>query len=85
MATITSIAPDAAAPGRRLSALAAVSAAYSLSWIAALSVGPGNVSATADGHDVVTAYTGQTVGGTAQYLFSEGLPAVGLAVVGLNI
>jgi hypothetical protein len=90
MTTITSTpatptAPAAAAPGRRLSALAAVSAAYSLSWVAALSVGPGNVSATADGHEVVTAYGGQAVGGTAQYLLSEGLPAVGLAVVGLAL
>jgi hypothetical protein len=86
MTTITSTpAATTAAPNSRLSALAAVSAAYSLSWIAALSVGPGNVSATAGGHQVVAAYTGQAVGGTAQYLFSEGLPAVGLAVVGLAL
>ncbi|WP_042408091.1 hypothetical protein [Streptacidiphilus carbonis] len=72
-------------PHRRPSAPAVVGVAYSLSWVAALSVGPGNVSATADGHQVVAAYAGQTAGATAQYLLSEGLPAVGLAVVGLAL
>ena len=77
--------PTPTTPRRRISALSAVSAAYSLSWIAALSVGPGNVSPTAGGREVVSAYGGQAVGGAAQYLLSEGLPAVGLAVVGLAL
>ena len=88
MTAITTTAAASApvtASRHRVSVLSAVSAAYSLSWIAALSVGPGNVSATAGGHEVVAAYSGQAVGGTAQYLLSEGLPAVGLAVVGLAL
>lgn len=72
-------------PRHRPTALAVVGVAYSLSWIAALSVGPGNISATADGQQIAAAYGAQKVGATAQYLLSEGLPALGLALVGLAL
>ncbi len=64
---------------------ALVGVAFSVSWIAALTVGPGNLAATADGGEVVSAYTGHLAAGAVQYVLSEGLPAAGLAVVGLAL
>jgi hypothetical protein len=64
---------------------AVVGTAFSVSWIAALSVGPGNLDSGATGAEVVAAYSGRAASGAAQYLLSEGLPAIGLAVVGLAL
>ncbi|MFC1418037.1 hypothetical protein [Streptacidiphilus cavernicola] len=68
-----------------LSLPALVGVGYSLSWVAALSVGPGNLAADATGAQVAAAYLGHGAAGAAQYVLSEGLPAAGLAVIGLAL
>lgn len=64
---------------------AVVGIAYTGSWIAGLSVWPSNLKASANGAQVLAGYTGHKVPSLLSYLFTEGLPAAGLAVVGLAL
>ncbi|GLY88378.1 hypothetical protein [Actinoallomurus iriomotensis] len=59
--------------------------AYTLSWIAGLSVGAPSPEVDSGGTAVVSAFAGHSAAVTAQFLFTEGLPAAGLAVVSLAL
>lgn len=58
---------------------------YTLSWIVGLSVGAPSVAVNASGAEVVAAYDGHRAVVVAQFVFTEGLPAVGLAVIALAL
>lgn len=59
--------------------------AYTLSWIAGLSVGAPSPKIDSSGAEVVSAFAGNSAAVTAQFLFTEGLPAAGLAIVSLAL
>lgn len=59
--------------------------AYTLSWIAGLSVGAPSPKIDSSGAEVVSAFAGHSAAVTAQFLFTEGLPAAGLAIVSLAL
>ncbi|GLY79676.1 hypothetical protein [Actinoallomurus iriomotensis] len=59
--------------------------AYTLSWIAGLSVGAPSPEVDSGGTAVVSAFAGHSAAVSAQFLFTEGLPAAGLAVVSLAL
>lgn len=80
----TAVAPRR---GRRLALgpPALVGIAYSLSWLAGLTVWSSSTRLRATGAEVVAATTGHEGVAAVQYLLTEGLPAVGLAVVALAL
>jgi hypothetical protein len=73
-------------PRRRLLTVAGVTGiAFTLSWIAGLSVAAPSPSLTASGAEIVAAFTGHETAVAAQFALTEGLPAVGLAVVSVAL
>ena len=82
--TISSRAPHAARRGL-LTVPAVTGIAYSLSWVAGLSVNAPSPQVNAGGATVVAALAGHGAAVTAQFLFTEGLPAAGLAIVSLAL
>jgi hypothetical protein len=82
--TITSRAPHAIRRGL-LTVPAVTGIAYSLSWMAGLSVNAPSPQVSAGGATVVAALAGHGAAVTAQFLFTEGLPAAGLAIVSLAL
>ena len=69
-------------PGRRLGITAAVAgAAYTASWAAGLALPVPNLAVTASGGDVIARYGGHLSAVQAQFALTEGLPAIGLAIV----
>ncbi|WP_157556040.1 hypothetical protein [Nocardia acidivorans] len=74
-----------AVPRPRTSLPAVLGIAYSASWIAGLSVGaPAPVFADS-GSDIIRELSGHTGAFAVQFLLTEGLPAIGLAVVSLAL
>jgi hypothetical protein len=67
--------------GRWLTGLGAVGVGYSLSWIAGLSVSAPSPAFGASGRQIVTAFAGHGAALATQFALTEGLPAVGIAVV----
>jgi hypothetical protein len=59
--------------------------AYALSWIAGLSVGAPSPKLTASGAEIVAALAGHGTAVTTQFALTEGLPAVGLAIVSIAL
>ncbi|MFB9832954.1 hypothetical protein [Actinoallomurus acaciae] len=59
--------------------------AYTLSWVAGLSVGAPSPKIDSSGAAVVSALAGHSAAVTTQFLFTEGLPAAGLAIVSLAL
>jgi hypothetical protein len=90
-ATITRAAPGgrtrapsarAEGPGRRLGAAAAIAGvAYTASWAAGLALPVPNLAVTASGTDVIARYGSHLAAVQAQFALTEGLPAIGLAIV----
>ncbi|MEV6430350.1 hypothetical protein [Nocardia sp. NPDC051463] len=64
---------------------AAVSIAYSASWIAGLTVGAPAPAFTDSGGEIIRELSGHTGAFATQFLLTEGLPAIGLAVVALAL
>jgi hypothetical protein len=74
------------APRRSLVTVPAVTGiAYTLSWVVGLSVGAPSPKVDAGGSEVVAALGGHGAAVAAQFLFTEGLPAAGLAIVSLAL
>lgn len=65
------------ASGRRAWPIA-LGVGYSLTWVVGLSIWPSNLGVRATGAEVLSAFTGHSGVASAQYLFTEGLPALGL-------
>jgi hypothetical protein len=59
--------------------------AFTLSWVVGLSVKAPSPSFSASGSAIVTEIAGHSAALTAQILFTEGLPAIGLAIVPLAL
>ncbi|MCO6007101.1 hypothetical protein NE236_19145 [Actinoallomurus purpureus] len=55
--------------------------AYTLSWVAGLSIGAPSPKLTASGSEIVSAFAGHQGVVAAQFLLTEGLPAAGLGIV----
>jgi len=66
---------------RRLTALGAVGVGYSLSWLAGLAVPAPSPRLGAPGAEVVAALAGHGPAIATQFALTEGLPAVGIAVI----
>jgi hypothetical protein len=58
---------------------------YALSWAAGLSLPAPNPALNATGSSIVTAFTGHEAAGALNFVLTEGLPAVGIAVVSLAL
>lgn len=82
---MTAVTVSAASHRTAVPFTAVVGVGYTASWIAGLSIWPNNLRPSSTGAEVVAAFTGHQAVGAAQYLLTEGLPAVGLAVVGLAL
>ena len=86
---ITQTQAGVAAPvqGRRRSemALAVIGVAYTISWIAGLAVNAPSPKLGASGTAIVSQLTGHAASEVANFVLTEGLPAVGLAVVSVAV
>lgn len=86
---ITQTQAGVAAPvqGRRRSgmALAVIGVAYTISWIAGLAVNAPSPKLGASGTEIVSQLTGHAASEVANFVLTEGLPAVGLAVVSVAL
>ena len=90
-ATITRAAPGgrtrapsarAEGPGRWLGAAAAIAGvAYTASWAAGLALPVPNLAVTASGTDVIARYGSHLAAVQAQFALTQGLPAIGPAIV----
>lgn len=69
----------------RTSLPAVVGIAYSASWIAGLTVGAPAPAFADSGSEIIRELSGHTGAFGAQFLLTEGLPAIGLAVVSLAL
>lgn len=73
-------------PRRRLLTVTGVTGiAFTLSWIAGLSVAAPSPSLTASGAEIVAALAGHGTAVATQFALTEGLPAIGLAVVSVAL
>src|SRR5690349_14034769 len=68
---------------RLLTVSGAAGAAYVLSWIAGLSVPAPSPKFTASGAEIAAAVSGHQAAMAVQFALTEGLPAIGLAVVAI--
>jgi hypothetical protein len=59
--------------------------AYTLSWVAGLSVGAPSPKLTASGTEITAALAGHGTAVAAQFALTEGLPAAGLAIVSVAL
>jgi hypothetical protein len=73
--------------GRRrlLTVTGAIGAGYTLSWIAGLAVPAPSPKFGASGAQIVSAFAGHAPALAAQFTLTEGLPAVGIAVVAIAL
>jgi hypothetical protein len=75
-----------AAPRRRLLTVPAVTGiAYTLSWIAGLSIAVPSPKLNASGPEITAALAGQGGAVAAQFVLTEGLPAIGLAIISVTL
>ena len=73
-------------PRRRLLTVTGVTGiAFTLSWIAGLSVAAPSPRLTASGAEIVAALAGHGTAVAAQFALTEGLPAAGLAIVSVAL
>jgi len=86
---ITQTQAEAAAPaqGRHRAgmALAVIGVAYTISWIAGLAVNAPSPKLGASGTEIVSQLTGHAASEVVNFVLTEGLPAVGLAVVSVAL
>jgi hypothetical protein len=75
----------AASRRRLLTATGVTGLAYALSWVAGLSVGAPSPSLTASGTQITETLAGHGTAVAAQFAFTEGLPAAGLAIVSIAL
>jgi hypothetical protein len=78
----------AAGTGRRhrlLTATGAVGIGYTLSWVAGLTVPAPSPKFSASGAQILSAVAGHAPALAVQYALTEGLPAAGIAVVGIAL
>lgn len=78
----SSIALDRRPP---LSAVAITGVAYMASWIVGLALGHSDPKPSSSAAQVMAGYAGHTGTATAQFVLTEGLPAICLAVVALAL
>jgi hypothetical protein len=71
--------------GRWLTGLGAVGVGYSLSWVAGLSVSAPSPAFGASGRQIAAAFAGHGAALATQFALTEGLPAVGIAVVAVAL
>lgn len=85
--TITSPDAQRSRTWRRglLTVPAIIGIAYSISWVVGLSVSAPSPSLNASGSAIVAEIAGHSAALTAQFLFTEGLPAIGLLIVPLAL
>lgn len=75
-----------AAPRRRLlTSISVTGIAYTLSWIAGLSVSAPSPKLTASGTGITAALAGHGTAVATQFALTEGLPAAGLAIVSIAL
>jgi hypothetical protein len=79
-ASAITTAPSASRGGL-LAVPAITGIAYTVSWIAGLSVGAPSPKLNASGAEIVTAFAGHESVAAANFVLTEGLPAAGLAIV----
>jgi hypothetical protein len=76
-------------PARRFHSLltttGAIGTGYALSWIAGLSLPAPSPALNASGAAIVTAYSGHEATAAVNFALTEGLPAVGIAVISLAL
>lgn len=73
-------------PRRRLLTVTGVTGiAFTLSWIAGLSVGAPSPKLTASGPEIIAALAGHGPAVAAQFALTEGLPAAGLVIISLAL
>ena len=73
-------------PRRRLLTVTGVTGiAFTLSWIAGLSIAAPSPKLTASGAEIIVALAGHGTAVAAQFALTEGLPAAGLAVVSVAL
>lgn len=78
----------APAPGRRRRAgmaVAVIGVAYTISWIAGLAVNAPSPKLGASGTEIASQLAGHAASEVANFVLTEGLPAVGLAVVSVAL
>jgi hypothetical protein len=63
----------------------AIGTGYVLSWIAGLSLPAPSPALNATGAAIVSAYSGHAAAGAVNFALTEGLPAVGIAVISLAL
>ncbi|GAA5201935.1 hypothetical protein GCM10023322_82830 [Rugosimonospora acidiphila] len=63
----------------------AAGAAYTVSWVVGLLVAPASTAVGSSGRQVLAGLAGHEAAATAQYLLTEGAPAVFLAIVALTL
>jgi hypothetical protein len=87
MITQTQAGVAAPAQGRRGAgmALAVIGVAYTISWIAGLAVNAPSPKLGASGTEIGSQLTGHAASEVANFVLTEGLPAVGLAVVSVAL
>jgi hypothetical protein len=80
---------EVAAPAQRRRragmALAVIGVAYTISWIAGLAVDAPSPTLGASGTEIVSQLTGHAASEVANFVLTEGLPAVGLGVVSVAL
>ena len=75
-----------AAPRRRLLTSTGVTGiAYTLSWIAGLSIAAPSPKLTASGAEITAALAGHGTAVATQFALTEGLPAAGLAIISITL
>ena len=70
---------------KRMGLVGAVGVGYTASWIAGLCTWPSNPPVTSSAADVVSTFAAHETVAALQYTLTEGLPAIGLAVVGIAL
>lgn len=84
--SVTAVVHAPSTSRSRLFAVPAVTGiAYTASWIAGLSVGAPSPKLTASGAEIGGAFSGHEIVTVANFVLTEGLPAVGLAVISLYL
>lgn len=75
-----------ATPRRRLLTVPAVTGiAYTLSWLAGLSIAAPSPKLNASGPEITAALAGHGGAVAAQFVLTEGLPAIGLAIISVTL
>lgn len=85
MNTVDSTAASPAVRQPLLTVPAVTGIVYTLCWVIGLSIGAPSPKVNASGADLISAITGHETAMAAMFVFTEGLPAVGLAIVSLAL